>query len=226
MLQSKRSRLRSIPPRPRADPDEVDEPWYRRFFKNPEGQPGIIERSAYGIGRGIRNVVGTPYDMLKAALLPPNPEDPSEVAASFSRPGGFTCPPHGCEAGSRADREARNAESTSEAVGHGLAAALPGVGPWAAGLGERAGAGDIAGAATELVTTLGVPKAIAATGAIPKTAEFIKRQIPGASLDPTMAMTKAIKRQIFEHSVGTVGRCGIAGFEGNGAEHGKADRFN
>jgi hypothetical protein len=38
---------------------------------------------------------------------------------------------------------------TMSAIGHGAAAALPLVGPWAASLGERAGTGDIGGAAGE-----------------------------------------------------------------------------
>ena len=54
--------------------------------------------------------------------------------------------------------------SGSEAVGHGVAAALPVIGPVAAGIGERAATGDIAGAAGEL-TGLVAPSAV--KGALP-----------------------------------------------------------
>jgi len=50
------------------------------------------------------------------------------------------------------------APTTAEKVGYYTAAPLPGIGPWAAELGERAGAGDISGAAAELATMMGGPK--------------------------------------------------------------------
>lgn len=46
-----------------------------------------------------------------------------------------------------AEREGRNWEM----AGHSVAAALPGIGPWAASIGERAGTGDVAGAAGEML---------------------------------------------------------------------------
>lgn len=46
----------------------------------------------------------------------------------------------------QAEREGRNWEM----AGHSVAAALPGIGPWAASIGERAGTGDVAGAAGEM----------------------------------------------------------------------------
>jgi hypothetical protein len=44
-------------------------------------------------------------------------------------------------------KEAEKAGNTSEMVGHSIAAAVPGAGPMAAAIGQRAGTGDIAGAA-------------------------------------------------------------------------------
>ena len=53
----------------------------------------------------------------------------------------------------------------SEAIGHGLAGSLPLVGPAAANIGEKIGAGDVAGglgSATGLIASIGAPRALAA----------------------------------------------------------------
>ena len=75
--------------------------------------------------------------------------------------------------------KATTAPTASEALGHSVAAALPLVGPWAAGLGERAGSGDIAGAATELGATLAAPTAF----------ETAKAKLGG--IDPTSLQARA-----------------------------------
>ncbi len=89
------------------------------------------------------------------------------------------------------------APTTSEAVGHSMAAALPFVGPWAANLGERAGSGDIAGAATELGATLAGPKiASKAAEVAPAIAEGIKAKAQSfinPPLEPVAGLTKALK---------------------------------
>ena len=46
----------------------------------------------------------------------------------------------------------------SEAWGHGLAAVMPGIGPYVAGLGEQAGKGDIGGAAGQAIGAYGAGK--------------------------------------------------------------------
>ena len=55
---------------------------------------------------------------------------------------------------------------TLSALGHGLASGVPLIGPWAAGLGEQAGRGDIGGAAGGAAGTYGAVKAPAAVGAV------------------------------------------------------------
>lgn len=44
-------------------------------------------------------------------------------------------------------KKAQTAKTSSESVGHSVAAAIPLLGPWAASLGEQAGTGDVGGAA-------------------------------------------------------------------------------
>lgn len=64
--------------------------------------------------------------------------------------------------------EGRSSPSTSAALGHRLAAVTPLVGPWAAGLGEQAGTGDIGGAAAQVAGAIGAGKAMqAATTKLP-----------------------------------------------------------
>lgn len=63
----------------------------------------------------------------------------------------------------------------SEAAGHAGAGVLPLVGPWAASLGERASSGDVAGAITEGISGLLVPKVLEkGVKAIPTVAELAK----------------------------------------------------
>jgi hypothetical protein len=93
-----------------------------------------------------------------------------------------------------------------EAAGHILASALPLVGPWAAGLGEQAGTGDIGGAVGSAAGTIAGGEALArapglAKGAAAKAGGLVKAgtgeivQAAGATLapTPTEAMTKALK---------------------------------
>lgn len=59
------------------------------------------------------------------------------------------------------------APTASEKVGHTLGAMIPGIGPWAAGVGERIGGGDIAGGITEAASMMAAPHIVAKTpGAI------------------------------------------------------------
>lgn len=71
-------------------------------------------------------------------------------------------------------RKAKDAEKAgrwSEMIGHSVAAALPGVGPLAASIGEKAGTGDIAGATGEAIGDVAIasaPKVIEVAPAVVK----------------------------------------------------------
>ncbi len=112
-----------------------------------------------GVGRGMANFASMGADALK---------------------GGNGLP--GLSAGIAAAQQVGKgaaAQTGSEKFGHYAAAVVPMVGPWAAGLGERAGSGDIAGAAAELGTTLALPKVVSAVGA------------KVSAADPTVMLAKA-----------------------------------
>lgn len=113
-----------------------------------------------GIGRAGYGIATMPGQIARAAMSPP--ETPDDMAALAM--GG-----QGVLAGKRmiADPAAAMGKKAydawqqghvSEAAGYGAAAALPMFGPMAAGLGERAGSGDIAGAAAEAGTLALLPK--------------------------------------------------------------------
>jgi hypothetical protein len=64
----------------------------------------------------------------------------------------------------------------SEAFGHALAAATPLVGPWAAGIGEQAGSGDVGGAVGQTVGGIAAGEAVAK---LPKGLKIVKEHAPG-----------------------------------------------
>lgn len=67
------------------------------------------------------------------------------------------------------------------AFGHRLASVFPVVGPWAAGLGERAGQGDISGATAEAAATLGAPHIAGSAG--PESAMKAAPKVAGSLMD-------------------------------------------
>lgn len=98
-----------------------------------------LNRGLEGFGRGVENIAGGLYNTVVHPL-----DTARGMVSGAENEAGF----------------ARTAPTLSERIGHGVAAAMPGVGPWAAGVGGRIGQGDIAGGITEAATTLGVPEAI------------------------------------------------------------------
>lgn len=62
--------------------------------------------------------------------------------------------------------QALNSGQPVAAAGHTLASAVPLVGPWAAGLGEQVGRGDVGGAASQAIGTLGAGKLATSAPAI------------------------------------------------------------
>lgn len=133
----------------------------------PDVQPdGAVSRFAQGVGRAATGLVQTP-----SAIFNP-PQNASEVGLSAGAsvvPGGamtalalkrIVADP-AADQYQKAKQEAANG-NYFQAGGHGLAAALPVVGPFAASLGERAGQGDIAGALGEGVASVAIPKAVGA----------------------------------------------------------------
>lgn len=88
------------------------------------------------------------------------------------------------DVGAKAD-EAERAGRGSEAAGYRLASGIPVLGPMIAGLGERAGSGDIAGAAGNLTGALAIPKVYGTVGkgmkaAAPSVANAAKTVAQGA----------------------------------------------
>ncbi len=141
-----------------------------------------------GVGRGLKNLVMAPVSVAKATFQAP--QTPEEVQAQLL---GGTAGLLGKRLiGDPAQAElqkARQAPTTSEAIGHGVAAAVPFVGPFAANLAERAGTGDIAGATAEGLTTALAPKVAAKAGkaamlATGKASDYIAERLTSSLLKP------------------------------------------
>lgn len=84
------------------------------------------------------------------------------------------------------------------AAGHGLAAALPVVGPWAAGLGEQAGTGDVGGATGQVLGQVGAGEALMHTGKVGELADKGARKLVSATglstaEAPAVAAQRAMK---------------------------------
>lgn len=136
-------------------------------------------------------------------------------------------------AGTKA-KESYKQGNYTEAAGHGLAAALPLVGPAAENIGERMGSGDVAGGATDLATLLAVPKI--AKEAMPggRLAAATERAtggaIPGRPWQSAFPTTRAVASRAAQIGSGIVDRTltprnltSIAtGGAGGGALHGIA----
>jgi hypothetical protein len=90
------------------------------------------------IGRGVKELAGGVADMGKDVLFPPGKTEGDKLKYLGNK---YIFDP--------ADEQAKKAQTASspwESIGHSVASALPIVGPWAAGLGEQAGTGDVGGA--------------------------------------------------------------------------------
>ncbi len=109
-------------------------------------------RIAGGITRGVVNTLGFLPETAEAIAQGDNPGD--ALRTVYDR----TVAPQVNEYRT-AKREAEQG-NTSQSMGHSIAAAIPFAGPLAAGIGERAGTGDVAGAAAEGLTYALAPKAI------------------------------------------------------------------
>ena len=124
-------------------------------------------RALKGVARGGVNLVTSPIGLIQAAMHPMD----SIVEPMVNEAA-----------------KAQSAQSPYEKFGHTLASGIPFLGPWAAGLGEQAGAkvnpqtgeyepGDIAGAVAEAATTLGAPAAIrAGWKGIPRAASALEER--------------------------------------------------
>jgi hypothetical protein len=136
---------------------------------------------AKGIGRGVSNLVmGVP-----------------RMLAEMGKEGSYTAPITGpMQAEAQKASQEMNAvhPSPMSAAGHTLASIIPIAGPWAAGIGERIGSGDIAGGIAEAATTMGIPALARAgaealppnapriSGALTKAAEANRGPAPRASV--------------------------------------------
>jgi hypothetical protein len=125
------------------------------------------KQGLYDLGRGAAS-------MGKDVLFPPGKDEGEKLS--------WLAHKYITDPADREQEKARNAQTPLESIGHSMAEAIPFVGPWAAGLGEQAGTGDVGGAAAKGVTQyLGAkygPDAIGATtkfgaGLVPKAAEGI-----------------------------------------------------
>lgn len=114
--------------------------------------PSVGSRMLSAVGRVAGGIASLP-----SAVMPKNREE-GILGPGYTAAKRLIAEPM-VEQWKKAAATSRGGE-TLESLGHRAAAALPGVGPWAASMGERAGTGDIAGAATELVLGLALPKAL------------------------------------------------------------------
>jgi hypothetical protein len=131
-------------------------------------------RIAGGITRGVVNTLGFIPETAEAIAQGDNPGD--ALRAVYDR----TVAPQVNEYRT-AKREAEQG-NTSQSMGHSIAAAIPFAGPLAAGIGERAGTGDVAGATVEGLTYALAPKAIETV----KSAPFEAPSTQGSLVPPPL----------------------------------------
>ena len=135
--------------------------WYgftpRNVVKNAwEGAKGLVgsaAQGAYDIGLGEVNPETNEIEHGAGGLIGLNTKGefaPIERARAIAHR--YITGPAGEHIGKA--EEALQRGDTLEAIGHGTAAALPLVGPWAASLGEQAGTGDIGGATGQGLGTI------------------------------------------------------------------------
>jgi hypothetical protein len=124
-------------------------------------------------GQGLAEMGKGAYGMAKDIVTPPENDTFGNLGKKY-----ITAP---AMAEQQKSQEALNKPghpvmNQIESFGHGLASEIPMVGPWAAGLGEQAGTGDVGGALARGGTQVAVsqvPRALGVVGkAIPKVAEY------------------------------------------------------
>src|SRR5215213_8309129 len=133
----------------------------------PQQEPQGYDFSLGGFAQGVSNVATSLFDAGKRILTPPETTG-DRIAAAVAGPAGpmaLDMIRSHVETGKKAVNAAREGRG-SEAVGYGVATALPGVGPMVAGAAEKAGEGKFSEAAGELVAGALVPKAIKGPGKI------------------------------------------------------------
>lgn len=113
--------------------------------------PGNVASNAWS---GAKGLVGGLYDL--GSDLVNNPDWFEGKNSTYQKFIGAPAEQQVVKAG-----QALNAGKTTEALGHGLASAVPMIGPWAAGLGEQAGTGDVGGAAGQAAGTVATGAALA-----------------------------------------------------------------
>lgn len=99
--------------------------------------------------------------------------------------------------------DAAKASRWSEMIGHGVASVIPVVGPLAANVGEKAGAGDFAGAAGEALGDLALAEAPKLTMAGARAA-FSSRPVAVAKAVAQSPVTRAIAKSAAEHAADVV----------------------
>lgn len=121
---------------------------------DPKASAPMYQRIAAGVARVPVGIAETAYDLAKP------PQGRTEKILDIT-PGGLPIKRAIVDPAIGEFHKAvddYNKGHYSEMLGHGAAGLIPLVGPWAASMGERAGKGDIAGTAAELVTGLAAPK--------------------------------------------------------------------
>ncbi len=200
----------------------------------PEPQRGFMA-GLRGGGEGPMAAVGRftrfPYDIAKTAGTPPTEEE--STLYKLGGPGAVATKrmlvDPSMEMFRRAAVESREGE-TLPSLGYRAAGALPLVGPIAADIGERAGRGDVSGAATEGVLNaalLGLPRLLAGGKGLrskppkptPVPAERVSLPTPERAVSPTAAPalpSTAIMAQQMVEAAGSRWRGVQKGMEGMG----------
>jgi hypothetical protein len=88
---------------------------------------------------GLKQMGSSLYEMGKDILMPPGDTETDRLK--------FLVNKYVADPAKRQEILAQNAPDPWSSIGHSVAEAIPLIGPWAAGLGEQAGTGDIGGAA-------------------------------------------------------------------------------
>jgi hypothetical protein len=155
---------------------ELDDPYISNLNKIRDSAPSesqaravsplvdTLSRTVKGSGDAVHGLfVDTPKAIVHAAKDPVTEDEKKRYGADTRRSPGLVVSRMVADPmlEEKRKRDAAMAQGhTSEAVGHELAGDIPLIGPWAAGLGERAGSGDIAGAASEGITSWFLPHAV------------------------------------------------------------------
>lgn len=158
----------------------------QRVEAYPQTPQGIPENYGFTLGNMLQNawegasglVKGT-YELGKDLV-----QNPNRVSGPDSTLQKFVINPS--EQQTIQAGQALNQGQTLPAVGHALASAIPFVGPWAAGVGQQAGTGDIGGA---LAGAGGALATGAAMGAVAKGVGGVTKALPRGSIEEITGTT-------------------------------------